>query len=287
MSNTTMNANDLERLATGGGKMVKSLIKIALQSKKIGKTDKNQPSRDLLIMGNGPSLKDLIDKPLEFFNPYDLLAVNFFANSPAFQRLNPQYYVLCDPHFFSTNPDPNVGRLWENIRGGEGGLKLFVPAKQVKAARAKAGENTEVYGFNPVGIEGPRGFVTKMFDMRAGMPRPRNVLIPSIMIGIWLGYRRIYLAGADHSWMKTLRVSDANEVISVQPHFYDDDSHEKERVASVYKNVRLHEIVESFAVAFRSYYPIAEYARRKGVEIYNVTPGSFIDAFPRLTLQGQ
>lgn len=282
-----MNANDLQRLATEGCSMVKSLIKIGLQSKKTSKLNRDQPSRDLLIMGNGPSLKDLIDKPLEFFNPYDLFSVNFFANSPAFQRLKPRYYLLCDPHFFLAETDPNVCRLWEVLRGVDWGVKLFVPTNRVKLARAKSGDKVEVCGFNPVGIEGPGGFVRKMFDLRAGMPRPRNVLIPSIMVGIWLGYQRIYIAGADHSWMKTLRVSEDNEVISVQPHFYDDNAQEKERVASVYKDVKLHEIVESFAIAFRSYYPIADYASRRGVEIYNVTPGSFIDAFPRLRLPGQ
>ena len=37
-------------------------------------------------------------------------------------------------------------------------------------------------------------------------------LIPSIMLGIWLGYREIYLLGADHTWTKTLSVDDDNRV---------------------------------------------------------------------------
>ena len=37
-----------------------------------------------------------------------------------------------------------------------------------------------------------------LFDRGLAMPRPRNVLIPSIMAGIRLGYRRIVIVGADH-----------------------------------------------------------------------------------------
>lgn len=113
------------------------------------------------------------------------------------------------------------------------------------------------------------------------MPRPRNVLIPSIMIGIWLGYKEIYVVGADHTWSKTLEVDANNTVISVQPHFYEDNKAEAARVASVYADVKLHEIMYSFHVAFKAYHQIEDFARKMGVNIYNATPGSFIDAFRR------
>ena len=114
------------------------------------------------------------------------------------------------------------------------------------------------------------------------MPRPRNVLIPSLMVGLRMGYRRIVIVGADHTWTRTLSVDDQNRVVSIQPHFYKDNDKEQERVASVYRDVRLHEVLGSMAIAFRSYHAIADYAARCDVSILNATPGSFIDAFPRL-----
>ena len=105
------------------------------------------------------------------------------------------------------------------------------------------------------------------------MPRPRNVLIPSIMLAIASGYRRIIITGADHSWMKTISVTDDNEVVSVQPHFYAESDSEQKRIRHDYSNRPLHDVVESFAVAFRSYHEIASYARKLGVEILNATPG--------------
>jgi len=53
----------------------------------------------------------------------------------------------------------------------------------------------------------------------------------------------------------------------------------------VYRDVRLHDILLSFHIAFRSYHAIERYARARGVEICNCTPGSYIDAFKRKTLK--
>ena len=114
------------------------------------------------------------------------------------------------------------------------------------------------------------------------MPRPRNVLIPSIMEAIGMGYKKVYIAGADHSWTRTLSVDDDNNVVSVQPHFYKEDDREVQRINTEYMHHPLHTIMYSFYVAFKSYFTIARYARSRGTEVVNITPGSFIDAFPRM-----
>ena len=113
------------------------------------------------------------------------------------------------------------------------------------------------------------------------MPRPRNVLIASIMVALREGYRRIDLVGADHTWSRDIWVDDRNRVISVQKHFYEDNAKEFERVAQEYAGYHLHDILNSLTIAFRSYHQIAAYAASIGADIRNCTPGSFIDAFPR------
>ena len=44
---------------------------------------------------------------------------------------------------------------------------------------------------------------------------------------------------------------------------------------------RLHEVLEKFFFAFRSYFDLKDYAESRGVRIYNSTPKSYIDAFER------
>lgn len=241
--------------------------------------------RPLVILGNGPSLRRNLDEDLKLLQNVDTLAVNFFANSPEFAKVKPAYYVLADPHFFDkAETDPNVSLLIKNLNGIDFRMTLFIPSKAAAKARLFVNPRLEVRTFNFVAVEGFHWFENAMFSLRRGMPRPRNVLIPSVMVGIWLGYRRIYLVGADHSWLSTLSVNDRNEVVSIQPHFYKEDDKEQKRVREEYVRHPLHEVLESMTIAFRSYHRIQSWAKLRGVEILNATPGSMIDAFPRSPL---
>lgn len=278
----------LDKLSNGAstfGSTLASLLKTLLLSRRISPRGSDKGERTLVILGNGPSLRTVLETRPDWLGDTDKLAVNFAANTPMFQNLRPEYYILADPHFFhGEQKDPNVKRLWENILRTDWPMTLFVPAKEKNGALAKINHNTHisVKTFNMTPVEGWKGVIYPLFNAGLGMPRPRNVMIPSIMTGIREGYRRILLAGADHSWLQTLFVDEENNVVSVQPHFYADNEKEKERVRSEYAGYHLHDILGSMTVAFRSYHQIADYARKRGVQIINVTPGSYIDAFPRL-----
>lgn len=276
-----------EKIASGLRELAGSLAmlgSIALQSRYVRRS-KEQPERPLLILGNGPSLADTLREQRPAMAAYDLLAVNFAANTPVFADLKPRHYVLADPHFFHAAGDANVEKLWKAMDGVSWPMTLHLPAKMSGVAQAKAwvagGAERRILPFNMTPAQGFPRLTRMMIDAGLAIPRPRNVLIPSIMAGIRMGYRHIAIAGADHTWTRTLSVDDQNRVVTLQPHFYADNKDEKERVAGVYKDIRLHEILQSMTIAFRSYHEIAAYARRRGIEIVNVTPGSFIDAFPR------
>lgn len=262
----------------------KSVAKIILLSRRsrVGRAD--DVNRPLIIMGNGPALSGAIAGNKAEFEAADLLAVNYAAKSDEFYALRPRYYVLIDPAFFADDGSENVRKLWEDLSTRvDWRMTVYVPAG-VKIPVSFSGTTVDLQRINPIGVDGYRWFRNKAFDLGLGMPRPRNVLVPSIMTAMRLGYRRIYLAGADHSWTKTLSVNDLNEVISIQPHFYKDNEEEHRRVATVYRNYRLYEIMFSFYLAFKAYFIIKEYAEKRGIAIYNSTPDSFIDAFERRPL---
>lgn len=268
--------------ATGSG--VASWLKVAVMSRRPAKKTRRPAEEELVILGNGPSLRHTLDHEGAALMRRHRLAVNFAANAPEFFSLKPQFYVLADPHFFCGRAtDPNVERLWQNLGKADWPMTLYVPCPQVSAARsALAGTPLIVKGFNLTPGEGAAALVHPLYAAGLAMPRPRNVLIPSIMIGIREGFRRIYIAGADHTWSRTLGVDDQNRVVSVQPHFYKDNAEEQTRVCAEYAGYHLHDILRSLYIAFRSYHQIAAWASRRGVSIYNISPGSYIDAFPRL-----
>lgn len=282
-----MLADSISDFFNATGQSLKSIVKLALQSRRstVGHADRN--GRPLIVLGNGPSLAKNIAEDMDLLTGNDTLAVNFAGNTPEFKRIRPRYYLLMDPHFFNhPSPDPNVGRLFRHLNEDvDWELTLFIPTRRNASALGISNPHIHIRQFNPVGVEGYDWLVKLACDTGRGLPRPRNVLIPSIMVGIWLGYKEIYLLGADHSWLRTLDVDDDNNVVSIQPHFYTDGEEEHRRVATLFRDIRLHELLWGFHLAFKGYHSIRTYADSIGTRIYNATPGSYIDAFPRRNIR--
>lgn len=275
----------ISHIAALTGSSLKSIVKIALESRPTSRA-RRVGGDAIVVLGNGPSLSQTMAECGPQLAVLPLLAVNFAALAPEFVELRPDYYVLADPHFFGNTGGTNIDKLHKALAGVDWPMTLFVPARMAASARVMTGGNKHISiaGFNPVGVEGFEWVENMAFSSGRGMPRPRNVLIPALMIALRLGYSTIYVAGADHSWMKTLEVTDDNTVVSVQPHFYTESADEKARITSVYRDIKLHDVIHSFYVAFKSYHTIERYARAIGARIINVTPGSYIDAFERMSL---
>lgn len=269
---------------SNGAKTIASIGKILILSKFHTYIPKVSFEQDIVILGNGPSLNDTVETSSAFLQNKKLLAVNFAANTDLFFDLKPEYYVLADPHFFKGIEHENVKKLWDNLNHSDWKLNLFIPANIPFKEIPLNNNNITLIRYNLTPIEGYRCIQNFAFSTGLGMPRPRNVLIPSLMIALRMGFKNIYVAGADHSWTKTLSVDDENRVVSIQPHFYKEHESEKQRVATEYMNYPLHTIMYSFYVAFKSYFIIERYAKRVGANIWNITPNSFIDAFPRKKL---
>lgn len=266
------------------GATLASLVKIPLMSRR--PSPRSRRDKDtIILMGNGPSLRDAMTDHRDVLMSYPRLAVNLSALAPEFRELRPDYYILADIAFFVKEKTGKVPALWEALTAVDWPMTLFLPAtarKMPEVRRLPANITVKYYNLTPA--EGWRWLMHPVYDLGLAMPRPRNVLIPSIMSSMREGFRRIVLIGADHNWSKTLWVTDRNCVVSVQPHFYKDDDKELRRAEEIFRNVRLHEVYENYAIAFRSYFNVKAYAERRGVEILNATPGSFIDAFPRISL---
>ncbi len=76
-----------------------SIFKIIIRTKFDLKLPKASVE-NCLILGNGPSLKQSLEKDLDMFKKSTLMCVNNFAASAEFTMLKPSYYVILDPGFF-------------------------------------------------------------------------------------------------------------------------------------------------------------------------------------------
>ena len=82
----------LEKIQKGLGKLTASagtLLKVAVMSKGASSQEASKEGRGIVIMGNGPSLRQTIDTDSEWLLSHDLMAVNFAANTPDFRQLRP------------------------------------------------------------------------------------------------------------------------------------------------------------------------------------------------------
>ncbi len=264
-----------------------SLVKVLLQSKwstELPVAFSNP--KELLILGNGPSLNRTVAEASEFIRGKTLLAVNFCVTSPMFEQLRPEIYLIADPLFWIV-PEKRV-RLFQTLAEKTAWeMTLFVPVRALKNPtwQSLLADNPYIHLFfyNTTPIDGFQKFSHWIFSKGWGVPRPHNVLIPSIAIGLRLPFQKIYLAGADHSWLPEISVTEENVVLMHQKHFYDSDTSRAETVLQEnLQTSHLHTILYHMYIAFKSYFVLEAYACKLGKEVINVTPGSYIDAFKRM-----
>lgn len=257
------------------------------------KIKKTEERKDVFVLANGPSLNNEIAQiPNDFFEKRDVLVVNYFVFSPLFEKFKPKYYVLSAPDFFYDTPSPdfidNVDKLFSGLQERTSWeMTLYIPflAKKHKKWQSRiTNPNIKIHFYNTTVAEGSFWMVRFMMNKQLGMPRVQNVLIPSLVFMIQKRAKNIYLFGVDHSWLKQIHVTDENDVLMSHPHFYET----KIETTKVKKNEedtrKLHEVLHKFYFTFKSYFVLKQYAKLHGINIYNLTKGSYIDAFDRIEI---
>lgn len=274
----------IQRFSINFLKLFASLLKIFIQSRKSTSISNPTPYNEVVVLGNGPSAKEFLELKQDFLQQKAVLAVNFFAKHELFSHLKPSFYVLADPAFFMNEEAAQILDILSDAVTWD--LLLMIPtyAKkqplwEEKKTRITKNQHIKTAYYNMTKIDGFDWFIRQATLKGWGLPAPRNVLVPSIAHCIKMNFKTIYLAGADHSWLKQLWVNDNNEVILDDKHSYDTG---KKTVSKA--NAPLYLIVESFSIALKSYIKINQLAKYRNVRIYNITPDSYIDVFDRLKI---
>lgn len=279
-------------------KCIYSIALVILFSKKSNIKSLKIGNNECLILGNGPSLKDDINKNPNIFSvKKDFICVNDFVKSDYFELLHPTHYVLLDPFYWEGDQEELVLFFNHISVRTKWRLNLFLP-QEIKniSLLDESGINEnkfiKIYRYNRTPIDGFNIFNHVIFKSNLGMPWAQNVLVAAIFIAINIGYKKIYLLGADHSWHEELEVGDDNIVYVKQKHFYDGDIVKRKPVYKKSMNMdqennrfKMFEIFEAWGKMFRGYCILDQYAVKVGVKIYNAGSKSFIDAFERVEAQ--
>lgn len=278
-------------------KTLLSLVRIIFVARWFGLLKHKTSNKSCLILGNGPSLPKSIEKYKSKALNFDLFCVNNFAYTFQFEELKPKYYVLQAPQYFNENSELSKfyidqrNMLFEAIeKKTNWKIYFIVPIRAKKSSSFQKlisnNKNLTPLYFNEVAIEGFSFFKTFFFSKKLGLPRPHNVLIPTIMNAINIGFKNVYIVGADHSWLGEISVNENNEALVHQKHFYDEQSSKPEKMQDyIHRPRKLHEILNKFYLTFSGYWEIKSYSEKKGVKIFNASETSMIDAFERVEIE--
>jgi hypothetical protein len=273
-------------------KTVLSFIRIVRLSKLscriLPKLDKE--NKVCFVLGNGPSLyQDVADK-LEFLSTEQVFCVNQFANSDWFEKIKPKYYVLVDPMWWLESAPQQTILMRDNLintmlEKTTWPLCLFLPheARKLYDSRFRKSKFICLVYFNRTPLWGCRQYLYKLFDQGLGMPVVQNVLVAALFLSMRLGFKKVALLGADHSWHETL-VLDENNQVCVKYGYFNDRQPRLEPFTIDGSNGNIFTMGKIFLVIgqmFMSYREIELYSQYLSVEITNLSSLTCIDAFKR------
>jgi len=285
---------EIQNFITNSAKVLYTFGRILLLSKKPSKLDILKKKDSVVVLANGPSFTKTYEDHKDFLKDKETLCVNMFPISPLYEEIKPRYTIISGPNIWQENlGEENSNfflKLFEAIANKTSWeMVFFIPCEARNWKRwqqiLSSNKNITISYYNNTPIEGWKWFQHLMFDWKTGMPRPQNIIIPSLYMLIQLKYKKIYLWGVDHSWLKEITVTEDNVPLVSHKHFYDESEVKPVAMHMHGKGQRkLHEIIYKFMKTFESYFILKDYADTKGITIINNTTDSLIDAFEKQKL---
>lgn len=212
-------------------------------------------NKKLYICGLGPSLQDVDLMKLDG----DSFVVNsFFKFGVRYPSFVPTYYLWVDDDVEKKEEEQENVRVAMRQYQERGTIFIF-NSKANHVALLKEFDINNIYFMSTF-----RGefHPFKDYDMTKIMPVSGNVASFAVLLGILMGYKEIYLLGCDFSSFTTPK----------HLHCYEDNN--------TYKTLTLAQDLLAYAHVAKYHENLNELAERKGVNIYNATKGSLIDAYP-------
>lgn len=242
-----------------------------------------------VVLGNGPSLVQDLEKYSNELQRHDLLCVNGFSVSEAYSRLKPTYYLMLDPAFWEAQT-PAIHRILDAmVERTDWSLHLYVPHAARKAQnlrKLESNKHIQVHFFNYIVYTGFRSLGHRLFRMGWASPQCQNVLVSAVFHAINSGHQKVILLGADHSWHENILVKEDNIVYTKEVHFYDNIEHCT--YVPFHTNIgenttrTMGELFHTWSKVYNGYFNLKQYAAFRGTTIHNASVKSYIDAYPRI-----
>lgn len=248
------------------------------------------PSRGMVILGNGPSLAEDLPRLIarREYEARDFMAVNFFAEDDRFEVVRPGYYVLSDPMFFRDSAcRDRVAELYrvldEKVTWPMNLYVQYYNPERFDYRTALPNPNIRIVRFHTQLYRGFRGVEFWLFRRGLGSANFGTVVQVCEYVALLLEYKTLELYGVDHTLLDGLCVDEENRLCRADGHYYDavpatpKPIFQKVPHRPYTMSVYLAEVAE----LFRGHEVLRDYAASLGARIINRTRGSMIDAYER------
>jgi hypothetical protein len=233
-------------------------------------------SERCFIIGNGPSLSDI---DLGRLHGSDCIIVNHAYKSEKLLNLEPLYWVIADPLFWKKSDD-YLSPIFDAMLAQLPKTCLFMHrAALYFLSKEKAlHEKVRFYDMSSIAED---DFPLIHADFAQPMQNyAQNVLCPSILLAMYLGYKEIYLLGFDHSWWAYTE-EDITEGRSI-PHVYKNSVVDERIAKECFRDLGYEGLRKTIDRQRLEYKAIRYYAEYQNIHIYNASLGGELDCFKRI-----
>lgn len=242
------------------------------------------------VIGSGPSVSSIDLSKLS--GEYTFVCAEF-DKQPQYKPLRPKFHILSDSAYFTKGEsqywneqfikkdasiDCNTTELFVNL-----GAKSFVEKHNI----------FKKHKLNYIGTQGIiNDWLPLNLDLTKYLPWPKNSILLCLIIASYLGFREIYLLGVEHNFLSyNIGLGKA----AGYNHSYEDeiskvdlsnDEVTKKLIVPREHYMTYEDNIAHIYQLFKNYRFFWKKAQKiyPGIKIYNTTPESFLDVFPKKDL---
>lgn len=242
------------------------------------------------LIGGGPSVKNI---NLGVLKDEYTFVMGEFDNNFQFEVLNPKFYVISDSVYFTEGESDYWNRQFEKKdKTIKSSTDIFVSLN----ARTYT-KKSHLFTNHKVHYLGMQGIISENFsfntDLDKYLPWPKNSMLLSMMIAVYMGFEEIYLLGCEHNFLcfnigqgKAISYNYGHKDSVTEADINNDEVVKKlavPRDLTMTYEANIAHILQLFT-NYRLFYSKVR-KLSPNIKIYNATPNSFLDVFPMINFE--
>lgn len=250
--------------------------------------------RDVIVLANGPSLKDSLKEEFVDLDRYKNTAffvINDFSATEEYGKIRPSFYALSDSKYFvDTIYREKSERILRLINERtQWNLWLYVPFKYYKSFIQNGWINNpliQIVPFHSIRFWGLDSIRMYAYKKGLGNGEFGTVALNAIYVSIILGFKNIFLYGIDHNFFDGLYVTQDNVLCNKNTHFFDKKESEIRPMICHYDGMNQPFTMQDFLIekldVFTGHVVMKKFSQYMGCNIINCTKNSLVDTYKRM-----